>query len=358
MSRFKPSYNEKFRVLNTYNQLNEQYISPQQELSRSLKLASKGNRASAAFNNLGVKSEINEFVLEAMQDDKGVLLTREFINLFGENTDFENGMTGWVLGGSGDGKTAIESTEQAFIGEKSIKLYGGTLDTDFGVLYRKMTLLPGEEYMVAFAIYYPDVILESPSIYANVNSSYPQFKGPSGGVVPTGKKNWWWAFIKFNAIDGASRPVGIRVQGTKTMYIGAAVLIKTPGTPMRYVEGTKKADKLMYPVDIPSIFTAGLIVKSSQLYTFNGSDVSNIATFKANNGDKYAIQYDKTTYKFMVTKTIGEVTTQVLSDAVAYNPHAVFGIAIQQTATDLKLFVTIPRGIVLKLAHDGHILLV
>ena len=99
MSRYNPSYIEKAR-----REIDYQFISKLEVISDKL--------------------ENKEYIREVVHGGKGVALSGAKVNLFGENADFEVGLTGWTITQVGVVKTstAISSVEQSFVGTKSVKI--------------------------------------------------------------------------------------------------------------------------------------------------------------------------------------------------------------------------------------------
>ncbi len=145
---------------------------------------------------------------------------------------------------------------------------------------------------------------------------------------------------------GEARQFGVLVSAQKTFYVDSMVLVKTDGSAYDYFGYLKNKDTLSIDTNINTCFTAGMIVKAKQIYNRSISPITYLGEILSDNGS-YKIEYRKPTSQFVVVKTVGETVTEVLSNPVQYNPNAVIGLAIQQTRTELKLYVTIPRGIII-----------
>ncbi|MBK5243049.1 polysaccharide deacetylase family protein [Clostridium sp.] len=300
---------------------------------------------------------------EVMQGGKGVSLTSAKVNLFGTNTDFEKGIDGtkftaigtvdgWYFSQIGAIKTSYAeiSSEQSYTGNKSVKMFSGSNADENGQFKKLLTLSTGS-YSIGFAIYAPNIIPDEASFYIIIGSTYTA----SGAyVTPTDKEGWYWVSKPFVS-DGSAKFYGVMANGkvNPTIYVDSFIITRTLGEVRQYVETKKGNDRLEKTVQIGKEFTVGMIVKANQIYNINQADVVFLGVITSTTGDKYTIEYRKLISKFAVKKTVGGVITEVLSNVVQYNPNAVFGIAIQQSRIDLKLFVAIPRGIVVDF-DDGH----
>lgn len=310
-------------------------------------------RNSVGYDTYGRLYSLGSPVSEVIGGQRGIHVSGEFVNLFPNgNTDFENGLTGWTsaLSASTNG-SATASTEQAFVGSQSAKIYGGDNAGDYVRIFQQTTLTAGP-YTMAFAVYSPYKRPTSDDGFFGYMASDDLVT--TSLSIPAGKKGWWWVVITRD-VAAAPRRFGVRVGAGQTLYVDAFCLVAGSVGPIAYIGAQKAAENIQITSrDIPEQFIAGVLVRTDHADDVIKPDTAaRLLTMRAPSGDEYRIEYRPSVKKFAAVKKIGEVEVEVLSNTVAYNRRAVIGVAVQQTEEALRLHVLAPRAVVVNF-DDGR----